>query len=183
MESLELLLIALSLAMDAFSVSIAFGTVLGSRILNDAFKMAFSFGFFQAFMPILGWLAGAEAINLIAGIDHWIAFGLLFTIGLKMILNMEKPNPANIMEGITFNELLMLSVATSIDALAVGISFALLESPIMYSSIVIGTVAFAMSFIGVVLGKKLRPLLGNRIEAIGGAILIVIGIRILLEHL
>lgn len=183
MNPLELLLIALSLAMDAFSVSIAFEASSESKSLRNSMKMAFSFGTFQAAMPILGWFAGSKTLTIISGIDHWIAFSILLIIGLKMISGTNKLNWAFTKAELTFRELMMLSVATSIDALAVGIGFALLEFSIAYASVVIGATAFAMTLIGAVLGRKMRTLLAEGAGFVGGILLIAIGAKILIEHI
>ena len=184
MDLITILFIALSLAMDALAVSIANGMRSKTSGKGNALKMAVSFGSFQAFMPALGWMAGLSLSAIIAGVDHWIAFGLLGFIGCKMIYESTK------MEGktkearnLTTSVLLILSIATSIDALAVGLSFAFLQVSIALPVIVIGTVTFALSFLGVSFGSRFGHLLENKIEIVGGLILIIIGVKILLEHL
>lgn len=142
------------------------------------------FGLFQAVMLLMGWLAGSSLKDFIAGSDHWIAFGLLSLVGCKMIYesiksesSKKETNPLNV------HVLLILSVATSIDALVVGVSFAFLKIFIVVSIIVIGTVTFLLSFLGVFAGNKFGHLFKNKIEIVGGLILISIGIKILIEHL
>lgn len=183
LDALTLLAIAFGLAMDAFSVSVASGVALKGDSERNAFKMAFSFGTFQAFMPLLGWLTGTKMLDFISGVDHWLAFTLLLLVGFKMIYESTKPEAYRKKRKLGFCTLLMLSVATSIDALAVGLSFAFLKVPIAHPIIVIGAVTFTLSFIGAALGDRIKSLSSNKIEIAGGIILIGIGVKILLEHL
>lgn len=180
---LTTVLIALSLAMDAFSVSITHGLANKSFKPINALKLGISFGSFQAIMPVLGWLAGVNIIDFISGFDHWIALGLLSFIGGKMIYESTKNESEKLINSLSIGVLLMLSVATSIDALAVGLSLSFLRIPILAPAIIIGTVTFSLSFLGVYFGSRFGHFLGNKVEAVGGLILIVIGLRILLEHL
>jgi putative Mn2+ efflux pump MntP len=178
-----ILLIALGLAMDAFAVSIAHGMTLKTLRNGNALKMAAFFGSFQAVMPVLGWLAGLSLLDLISGVDHWAAFGLLFFIGCKMIYESFKTTPnEKEQKTLTLSILLMLSVATSIDALAVGLSFAFLKIAIAIPIVIIGAVTFLLSFLGVTFGNKFGKFLGNKIEIVGGLVLVTIGMKILLEH-
>jgi len=176
--------IAVGLSMDAFAVSITSGFVTKNLKVRQAFRMAIFFGSFQAIMPIIGWMSGLFIRNLIASYDHWIAFALLSFIGLKMIyesLNPEKDeHKACPME---FQRLIILSIATSIDALAVGFSLSFLNLQIIIPAIIIGIITFSISFLGVFLGKQFGHIFENRLEQIGGLILIGIGIKILFEHL
>ena len=184
MDTVSILLIAFGLAMDAFAVSIANGITSKQLRTNNALKMAISFGSFQMFMPVIGWLAGLSLRVVISGVDHWIAFGLLSLIGIKMIyesLKMKAEEKEN--ASMSFHVLLILSVATSIDALAVGLSFAFLGISIATPIIVIGTVTFALSFLGASVGYKLGRFFENKIEIAGGLVLVGIGAKILLEHL
>lgn len=184
MDAFMVLLTAVGLAMDCLSVSIASGLAARKPRIIDALKMASSFGFFQAFMPVLGWLGGLSMVNLISGIDHWIAFGLLSLIGGKMIYESTMTESSE--KGVNSQNLyvlLTLSVATSIDALAVGLSFAFLRVSIEAPVVVIGAVSFLLSFLGVYVGGKLGRFIGRKIGIAGGLILIGIGIRILAEHL
>jgi putative Mn2+ efflux pump MntP len=183
LDPLTLLAIAFGLAMDAFSVSVASGITGRGNSKTEAFKMAFSFGAFQAFMPMLGWLAGVKMLDFISGVDHWLAFALLFMVGCKMIYESTKPETHRKERTLSFFALLILSIATSIDALAVGLSFAILKVSIINPIIVIGTVTFALSLIGATLGGRIKSLSPNQIEIVGGAILIGIGFKILIEHL
>ena len=184
MEFIAILFIAIGLAMDAFAVSITSGITIQHLKISHAFQIALIFGIFQAFMPVVGWGTGLNLKDFIVGIDHWIAFGLLIVIGCKMIyesLKMETgENRSNVLD---IYVLLILSIATSIDALVVGISFAFLKISIIAPIIIIGVVTFVLSFLGVFLGDKLGHFCEKKIEAIGGIILIAIGIKILVEHL
>lgn len=176
-------LIALGLAMDAFAVSITSGITMFRVKVSDALRIAFYFGFFQAFMPVIGWFGASIMTAYIAGVDHWIAFGLLSLIGGKMIYESFFEDKNKIINPLNFWILIMLAVAVSIDALAVGISFAFLKISIVGPVIIIGGVTFLLSFLGVYLGKKYGHFLGSRVEVLGGLILIGIGVKILLEHL
>jgi putative Mn2+ efflux pump MntP len=184
MDIVTILFIAFGLAMDAFAVSIANGITIKQQRMNHALKLGFSFGSFQAFMPLIGWLAGLSLRDLIAGVDHWIAFGLLSLIGCKMIYESTKiQSGEKEADSLSLFVLFMLSVATSIDALAVGVSFAFLKISIITPIIVIGFVTFLLSFLGVFIGNKVGHFFENKIEILGGLILIAIGIKILVEHL
>ena len=180
---LVIILIALGLAMDSFSVSITRGfTNTKTRMFIEALKTGFFFGLFQGIMPIIGWLAGLSLIELISSFDHWIAFGLLAFIGVRMIYESISKESKQVVSSSSFKVLIILSVATSIDALAVGLSFSFLETSIVSPAIIIGIITFFLSFLGVYVGKKF----GNYFEKIGvlgGIILIVIAVRILIEHL
>ena len=184
MDTLSLLLIAFGLAMDAFAVSISNGITIKHQRTNHALRIGIFFGSFQALMPLIGWSAGLTLRDLISGVDHWIAFGLLSLIGCKMIYESTKMD-AQKKETFSLSlwMLLMLSIATSIDALAVGISFAFLNISIVTPIIVIGTVTFMLSFLGVLIGNKAGHFFERKIEVIGGLILIGIGVKILIGHL
>jgi len=185
-EILEILLIAVGLAMDAFAVSVANGiTTTKQDRTGNALKMATFFGSFQAFMPVIGWSVGLLLLNLISGIDHWVAFGLLAFIGGRMIYEAVARNgKGEKTTTLSVHVLLMLSIATSIDALAVGVSFAFLQvASILVPVLVIGGVTFLLSFSGAFLGYRLGRFFGREIEVTGGLILIGIGLKILIEHL
>ena len=184
MAVIPIVLIALGLAMDAFAVSITTGLALKEAKVNDALRMAVSFGLFQTIMPALGWWIGTGLRDFISGIDHWIAFGLLLLVGCKMIYEAitAKPHKRE-MSSLNFYFILVLSIATSIDALAVGVSFALLGVSIILPIIVIGSITFLLSFFGFVAGSKFGRLLGKKVEIAGGIVLISIGIKILVDHL
>lgn len=183
MDIATIVFIAFGLAMDAFAVSIMHGATAKHLNINHVLRMAAFFGLFQAFMPLIGWSIGLGLKDFISGVDHWIAFGLLSFIGLKMIYGARKLELGKKENGLTsVNVLLMLSVATSIDALAVGLSFAFLAVAIATPAIVIGTVTFLLSFLGASVGSKIGHLFENKIEVAGGLVLIGIGIKILVEH-
>lgn len=178
-----IILTALGLAMDAFAVSVAGGIAIKRQKVKNALKFGLFFGSFQAIMPVAGWLAGIRLKDFISGIDHWAAFGLLTFIGCKMIygsFKLEKKEEA-VSYGISV--MLLLSVATSIDALAVGLSFAFLKISIIVPVLIIGLVTFLMSFIGVFIGNTAGHFFEKKLEALGGLILVGIGVKILLEHL
>jgi len=182
MEFFTITLIALSLAVDSFAASFSGGTKLKVPKVKTALKVALLFGIFQGTMPIIGWFAGTRIKELITNVDHWIAFGLLLAVGSKMIyeaVHSEKRD-FNLLSNKT---VIILSIATSIDALAVGISFAFLKAPILISALTIGIITIILSFAGVLLGCKLRKMFTNQIEIIAGTILILIGLKILFQHL
>jgi manganese efflux pump family protein len=181
---ITVLLIALGLSMDAFAVSMCFGTTAGANKKAIALKAGFFFGGFQAIMPLLGWVLGFYLKDYIEEIDHWVAFGLLAFIGFRMISEAVKSKSCVKTYNITsIWVMITLSVATSIDALAVGLSLALLNIPILLSAAIIGVITFCISFIGVYIGKRFCCILGNKAEFAGGIVLFLIGIKILIEHL
>ncbi len=183
MNPAEMILIAISLAMDAFAVSVAAGTA-GALSGRAVFRLSFHFGLFQFMMPVLGWYAGSHVAPLISAFDHWVAFALLVFVGARMIRGGLEPEsgtvPKDPSRGIT---LVVLSVATSIDALAVGFSIAMMEVAIWYPAVTIGVITSAMSLAGIRLGRFFGRKLGPRMEIAGGIILIAIGIRILAADL
>jgi len=180
----SVLLIALGLAMDAFAVALGVGTTRANVWFRPGFRLAFHFGLFQFMMPVIGWAAGTTVVRFIASYDHWIAFGLLAYVGGKMIK--ESFEQGEIQTGADPTRswtLVMLAVATSIDALAVGLSLAMLQVHILYPSVVIGVVAAAMTALGLVLGRRLGVQFGKRMALVGGLILIGIGLRVVVTHL
>jgi len=183
MDALTIVLIAAGLAMDAFAVSIAKGIVIKRQRQKTALLLASFFGGFQMLMPVIGWLAGSSLKTLIVGIDHWIAFGLLTFIGCKMIYDSIRREDGEREESLLLRSLMTLAVATSIDALMIGLSFAFLQTQILVPVLVIGVITFLLSLTGFFFGCGLGRIFGNRIKIVGGLILLVIGIRILLEHL
>ena len=185
MTTLTLIGIAIGLAMDAFAVSIAAGLTLKTVDARQTFRLAWHFGLFQALMPIIGWLAGLSIEHWIAPVDHWIAFGLLAAIGGKMIYEALKDADDEVRRGDPTKgwSLVLLSIATSIDALAVGLSLALLDVSIWWPALVIGLVAGAFTTLGIRLGSRFGAVLGRRMEIVGGIVLIAIGVKILVEHL
>ncbi len=184
MDILTMVLIAIGLAMDSLAVSITSGLAMRELKISKALKIAILFGLFQALMPVVGWLAGLSLTDLISSIDHWIAFALLSLIGCKMIYeSVRLESREKVIDPTNVYLLLMLSIATSIDALAVGITFAFLEVSIVTPIIIIGVVTFLLSLLGVFVGNKFGHLFEKKIGIAGGLILIGIGIRILIEHL
>ena len=177
------ILIAVALAMDSFSVAIANGLATKKIKTANAIRIAAFFGFFQAIMPIIGWYAGEHILDLISQFDHWVAFILLAVIGSRMIYESIKKESNGIISSLSIKVLLILSIATSIDALAVGLSISVLNISIIALAIITGVVTFFLSFCGVYLGGRFGCILRNKVEALGGIILIIIGLRILLEHL
>jgi putative Mn2+ efflux pump MntP len=186
MNIFVVLTIALALAMDAFTVAVGISLRPEQRSLRQAIRLSVSFGFFQFVMPILGWLAGTKILPLIQAIDHWVAFGLLLLIGSRMIYssfrsqNLSQHRSPDSSGGWA---LLILSIATSVDAFAVGLSFAAIGAEILYPSVIIGVVAFFITFLGTKLGPILGQIVGRRSELLGGIILVLIGIKILTDHL
>lgn len=186
---IELILLALALAMDCFTVSVVCGVITGKFKAGLSMRLAFLFGFFQALMPFIGWALTSRFETYLQSVDHWIAFGLLFIIGIEMIADAFKKEEDKTIDPYSFKSQLLLAVATSIDALAIGISFACTG----YSSIgqlglpllLIGLASFVMSIIGYALGVRFGDIVTRRVkpELFGGLILIGIGIKILIEHL
>ncbi len=183
MEILTVFFLAIGLSFDSFAVSVCSGLNLPQIRFLQATKIAIFLALFQALMPLVGWLVGNSLKSLIEPVDHWIAFGLLSLIGGKMIIESfidseqrEIKNPLHI------KVILLLSLATSIDALAVGFSFATLLEKILIAVLIIGSVTFIASMLGILLGKKTGPKINKYAEIIGGLILIVIGSKILIEH-
>lgn len=186
MNFILILGIALALAMDALAVAVGVSLTLKEIDRGQIFRLSFHFGFFQLMMPIVGWSAGRKLIKYIQAYDHWVAFGLLSVIGIKMIydsLTRQEKKELSHSDPTRGFSLIVLSVATSIDALAVGISLAAIQVAIVYPAVVIGLVAFLMTVIGLKIGPWLKLVVGNGAEFSGGLILILIGLKILLEHL
>lgn len=184
MEIVTIFLLAIGLSFDSFAVSVCSGLNLPHIRFFQAVKIAIFLALFQAFMPLVGWLVGNSMKSLIEPVDHWIAFGLLSLIGGKMVIESfidsevrEIKNPLNI------RVILLLSLATSIDALAVGFSFATMLNKILIAVLIIGSVTFVASMLGILLGKKTGPKVTRYAEIIGGLILIFIGTRILILHI
>lgn len=185
MKEITIVLIALSLAMDAFAVSISNGVSVKGFGRRTAVRQAVFFGGFQFMMPLIGWALGSSVKQYIETVDHWIAFILLAVIGANMIRESRKNETTggSTRRRLTNRVLLLQAVATSIDALAVGISFAILEVNIVYAGTVIGMVAFGMSLLGAWFGRSLGNLLQTRAELLGGVVLVLIGMKILLENI
>ncbi|MBN1409509.1 MAG: manganese efflux pump [Spirochaetales bacterium] len=189
MDFLYIFAVAIGLSMDAFAVSVNNGFLIKDLKLKHSLRISFSFGLFQAVMPVLGWLCGVSLLGLIQKIDHWIAFVLLAGIGTKMIVESIKNRKASKARECEtkncthFPTLILMSIATSVDALAIGLTFGVLDVPFLVPVIIIGIVTFAVCLAGIYLGNKVGHLFENKLEIIGGIILILIGIKILIEHL
>jgi len=184
MEILTIILIAISLSFDTFAVSISSGLVLKKIDFYNATKIAVTLAVFQAVMPLIGWLAGSGIKSYAESFDHWIAFGILGLLGGKMIYESFKTDP----EDRSFNPLdikvmIGMAIATSIDALVVGFSFALLNYQILFSIAIIGVVTYIVAMLGMLFGKNIGSRIGRRMEVLGGLMLIIIGLKILFEHL
>ena len=179
---IEIFLIGVGLSMDAFAVSICKGLSMKKVKKRDVFIIALFFGGFQALMPFIGWFLGKGFESYITSIDHWIAFILLGIIGGKMLIDGIKAEDDEEFK-LDLKELFLLAIATSIDALAVGITFTFLNYPIVECMSIIGCTTFIISFIGVYIGKIFGSKYEHKAEIAGGIILIVIGLKILLEHL
>ena len=184
-DFLSILLIAFGLSADCFTVALSAGLFKKHLSFLQQFRISLSFGIFQALMTFVGWLAGRTVVNLISEYDHWIAFGLLVLVGGRMIWESFRHDGLRSKELDISKDfpLLILSIATSIDALAVGLSLAFVEISIILTSYTIGIVAFLATVVGLIIGKQVSKVVGKRAEFIGGIILIGIGFRILLEHL
>jgi len=184
-DFISVFLIALGLSADCFVVALSGGISKIDHSWSRILRVSFSFGLFQALMPVLGWLAGRTVVEFIADYDHWVAFAMLAIVGGRMLWGAFRPErnqrkEVDITKGLL---LITLSIATSIDALAVGLSFAFLNVNIALASPTIGAVAFVVTIIGFKLGRRAGKLIGKRAEAIGGIILLAIGLRILLSHI
>jgi manganese efflux pump family protein len=183
METLTVLIIAVALAMDCFAVSLAAGTVTKERRVFTSVVMGIFFGIFQMIMVIVGWAAGISIASTIGFIDHWIAFFIMVVIGGKMMYDGfmgEEAAPGNYL---TVSTLFILSIATSIDAFGVGLSFAVLSTGIATAAAIIGITSFIFSFAGVMVGSRLAARFGSPVEIAGGIVLVIIGIRILFQHI
>jgi putative Mn2+ efflux pump MntP len=184
MDTITLLGLALALAMDAFAVALGTGAVLTRLTGRHLFRLGFHFGLFQALMPVIGWLAGQTIIQWVSAWDHWIAFSLLALIGGRMIheacSDEEKTEDRDPTKGLS---LVLLSIATSIDALAVGFSLSVIGVSIWLPSLIIGLVAGILTVVGMLMGGRIGDRWGSRVEIFGGVILICLGLKILAEHL
>ena len=187
MGLLELFLIAVGLSMDAFAVSVCKG--LGMHRVNyaHALVIALFFGVFQGLMPVIGWLVGSAFAVYVTAVDHWIAFALLAFVGGKMLWDAfhdeGEEEDETVTHKLNLRELFMLAIATSIDALAVGISFSFLQIDIVAAALIIGCTTFVLSLVGVVVGNRFGARFEKPSQIAGGVVLIAIGLKILLEHL
>jgi len=183
MSLITIFFLAIGLGVDAFSVAIGIGAANDKKSWAPVLRLAAAFGLFQFVMPIIGWLAGLTVVEIIASFDHWIAFALLALVGGKMIWEgFEKESDEEKADQTRGWPLLLLSIATSIDALAVGFSFSVLKNPILFPAVIIGIVCFIMTIIGMIFGKALAKLFGKKVEIFGGLVLIAIGVKILIDH-
>lgn len=182
MDTITIVMIALGLSMDAFAVSVSSGITIKNLKPRHAVKIGGFFGGFQALMPIAGWLLGLGFKDYIEKYDHWIAFGLLGFVGVKMLKEAMEEDCKYILNPLKNNVLFMLAIATSIDAMAVGVSFAFLKASILSSAVIIGIITFVVCFGGVYLGKKCGCIFKKKAEIAGGIILMLIGFKILVEH-
>jgi len=181
---LEVLLIALGMAMDAFAVCLGAGTQEQTCGLRPTFRLSFHFGLFQFLMPVVGWFAGVSVVRYFAAYDHWVAFALLAFVGMRMIRSgLDKNHEAQQNDPSRGWTLILLSIAVSIDALAIGLSLAIIGVAIWYPAVVIGLVTGLVSWLGLRLGNVLGAKLGEKMEIVGGLVLFGIGVRILLVHL
>lgn len=183
LDFIAVLLIAIGLAMDAFAVSICKGLAIKKPDLRSMIIIGLWFGGFQALMPVIGYLLGRSMYDLISDYDHWIAFGLLLLIGVSMIRESFSDEDEEMDADIGLWTMFILAVATSIDALAVGITLAMDSTDLVSSVVIIGVVTFLISIVGVRIGAKVGGAFGRRAELVGGVILIAIGLKIVLEHL
>lgn len=183
MSILTIFFLAVGLGVDAFSVAIGIGATNSKKSWAPVMRLSLAFGLFQFVMPLAGWLAGSTVVDMIQSFDHWIAFGLLVLIGGKMIWEgFEKESDEEKVDQTRGWPLLLLSIVTSIDALAVGFSFSLLKTPILFPAVIIGVVCFLMTAVGMIFGKGLAKIFGKKVEILGGLVLIAIGVKILMEH-
>lgn len=181
MGIISILLTSFALSMDAFAVSVTKGITLKKINYSISAKIAFFFGLFQGIMPLFGWLLGIKFESYIKSFDHWIALLLLSFIGIKMIFDAKDDDDSN-SSTLDNKELIVLSIATSIDALAIGVSFAFLNIDIVPVCLAIGSITFLMCFMGVLIGKKIGNVFKNYAQMVGGLILILIGLNIFNEH-
>lgn len=179
----EILLIGIGLAMDAFAVSVCKGLSMKKMSWKKAIVVGVYFGIFQALMPVIGYFLGITFESLVTKIDHWIAFGLLVFIGGNMLKEAFDKDCENCNDSVDFKTMLILAIATSIDALAIGITFAFLNVNLPLATAMIGIITFALCVIGVKIGNKFGGKYEHKAEIVGGLILILMGVKILLEHL
>jgi len=183
MELVTLFFLAIGLSFDTFAVSVSSGLIRKQILFWQAVRIALILAIVQAIMPVIGWCGGISIKSWIDPIDHWIALGLLTLLGVKMILESFKKEEAKGLNPMELRVILGMAFATSIDALVVGISFAIINVNLLLAIIVIGTVTFIASMLGILFGKKTGSRLGQRMEIIGGSILILIGMKIAIQHL
>jgi manganese efflux pump family protein len=181
----EILVVAVGLSMDAVAVSLAASASNRARGSRAMFRLSFHFGLFQALMPIIGWALGVTVAPYIASVDHWVAFGLLLLVGGRMVYSGcgGGGEPDSARDPSRGTRLVMLSLATSIDALAIGLTLAMLSEGIWYAALLIGLVTGTLSLAAILVGRRVGAAVGTRMEVVGGIALIAIGLRILVQHL
>ncbi|MDR0671636.1 MAG: manganese efflux pump MntP family protein [Oscillospiraceae bacterium] len=184
MELLTVCVMAITLALDALAVAVTNGMACAGFRPRHAVWMGVYFGAFQFFMPLIGYLLGSQLLRYIEGVDHWLAMLLLGFIGGRMMYNAlrRRGKEEGPLKALTHPQFLLQALATSVDALAVGLTLPLLKTPILISAAIIGCVAFGFSLLGGLLGRRLGALFGRRAEVIGGLVLVLLGVRIVLEH-
>jgi putative Mn2+ efflux pump MntP len=183
MSWFSLAAVAIALAMDAFAVAIVSGLTLDDMTGRHLFRLSFHFGLFQGLMLVGGWFAGSAAYGYVSRADHWVAFALLAFVGARMIYGAIRGGDDAVLRDPTSGwDLVLLSFATSIDAFAVGLSLAMINSEIVLPAVAIGVVACALTLLGMAIGRRVGLLWGNRVEVFGGIVLIVIGAKILWER-
>jgi len=182
MDILTLILLAIGLCFDTFAVSVSSGIIRKEIIFWQAVRIAIILALFQAFMPFLGWLGGVTIKTWIEPFDHWVALGILTILGIKMIVESQKNSDEKDIDPLNIKVIIGMALATSIDAFAVGISFAIIEVNMLLAVFVIGSVTFIASMLGILFGKKTGSHFGQKMEIIGGLILITIGVKIVMEH-
>ncbi len=184
MDSIDLLIIAISLTFDTFAVSVSTGIIYRKIQFWKAFRIALVLGLFQAAMPVVGWGTGSLFTNYFSQYDHWVAFGLLTLIGVKMIIeSLKHEDERKDFNPFKFRILVIIAIATSIDALVVGVTFAFIKINILYAFLIIGFTTFLVAMLGMLFGKNAGHKLGKKAEVIGGLMLIGIGTKVLIEHL
>jgi putative Mn2+ efflux pump MntP len=184
MNLFDILFLSLGLSMDAMAVSLCAGAAGFTASLRSSFRIAFHFGLFQAVMPVIGWFAGRTVASIVASFDHWLAFLLLSIVAIRMIRSgLGMRQTVSSCDPTRGSELVMLSLATSIDALAVGFSLALLGVPILSPALLIGLTTFTLSAVAAQLGRRIGLVMGKRMEIVGGGVLFLIGLRIVITHL
>jgi manganese efflux pump family protein len=183
MTFIFLVLLGIGLSFDTFAVSVSCGLIDEKIKFLQAVRISLFFAFFQALMPVLGYFLGYNIKEYIENIDHWLAFGLLSLLGLKMIWESFKPDEEKNFNPHSLKVILSMSLATTIDAFIVGISLAFMSVNLVWSALIIGTVTFLVAMLGMLFGKNIGSYFGKKIEILGGLILIAIGLKILLEHL
>lgn len=187
MGFIEILLVAIGLSMDAFAVSVCKGLTMRQVNYVHALVIALFFGVFQAGMPLVGWALGSSFASYVEPVDHWVTFGLLTVVGAKMIWDAchedDAPESGSAKAKLDLKELVMLAITTSIDALAVGVSFAFMKVNIVVTVFVIGITTFALSFVGVIVGNHFGARFRKPATIFGGVVLIALGVKTLLEHL